>query len=88
MFLSSRYKDDEKDMVILRSYEKEYKETRRIFDQKAAKIELVKEVILEVWRGRWKILLTTIDIKTRTFFSDTSESHWNLSWHDCSFGLF
>ena len=45
MFLSSRYKDDEKDMVILRSFEKEYKETRRIFDQEVAKIELVKEVV-------------------------------------------
>ena len=46
MFLSSRYKDDEKDIVILRSYEKEYKETRKIFDQEVAKIELVKEVIM------------------------------------------
>ena len=45
MFLSSRYKDNEKDMVILHSFEKEYKETRRLFDQEAAKIELVKEVV-------------------------------------------
>ena len=45
-FLSPRYKDDEKDVVILHSFEKEYKETRRIFDQEAAKIELVKEVIM------------------------------------------
>ena len=80
MFLSSRYKDDEKDMVILRSYEKEYKETRRTFDQEVAKLEFVKEVVLlelsywplccykfltlQIGCGRWKILLSSIDIKT------------------------
>ena len=44
IFISSRYNDDEKDLVILRNYKKQYKDARMLFDREVEKVELIKEV--------------------------------------------
>ena len=44
----SRYNDDEKDLIILRNYKKQYKDARTLFDREVEKVELIKEVIIYI----------------------------------------